>query len=152
MDSLGRKFYILSGLVFMAVSIGFFALSAMFYLDPVQGANFERAKSSAVSACASSFNGSRTYMGMSTEVVGNKVYFRADGLDEWEGKFNMASHVVSSCEGMTLKKFCFGESCDIAKLTNDPSRPHSHTGMFFELEFDVANIDPRISRDDSWKN
>lgn len=151
MKSLGKKFYILSGLLFALISLGLFAASALFYLQPVQAVNFERVKSSAVKSCAAQFDGQSTYMGMRTEVNGDSVYFTAYGLDEWEGKFNMASHAVSSCDGMSLKKFCFGESCNISKLTGDKSRPQVHEGMFFELKFDKENIDPRIKVSEDWK-
>jgi len=144
MKVLGKKFHILSGTAFMLLGFALFGASATFYLDPVQPVNFDRVKSSAIETCASSFRGESTYMGMTTEVDGDKVFVTAYGIEEWEGKMNMASHIVSSCSGMSMRKFCFGESCDIAKLTGDKTKPTFHTGMFMSLEFDKKNIDPRV--------
>ncbi len=144
MRDLGKKFNITSGLLFLLAGLSLFGLSATFYLDPVQGVSLSQVKANAVNSCAAKFNGNKTYMGMNTEVKDDYVYVTAYGLDEWEGKLNMASHITSACGGMSLHKFCFGESCDLAKITGEKTRIKEHMGMFLSLKFDKSNIDPRV--------
>jgi hypothetical protein len=146
-NNLNKKFNITVGIFFLLTSFSLFGLSVLFYLDPVQPVNFKRVKDNAINSCAAKFNGNSTYMGMQAVVSGDKVNITAYGLDEWEGKFNMASLIVSDCDGMSLRKICFGEACNIADLTGDESKPSYHTGLFVELEFDESNIDPRVKKD-----
>jgi hypothetical protein len=146
-NNLNKKYNILVGMFFLLASFSLFGLSTLFYLDPVQSVSFARIKNNTIKSCAARFDGKSTYMGMQAVVSDDKVNVTSYGLDEWEGKLNMASHMVSSCEGMSLRKMCFGESCNIAELTGDKSKPNYHTGMFVELQFDESNIDPRVKKD-----
>jgi hypothetical protein len=146
MKDLGKKFNLIVGVLFTLISALLFAASAKMYLEPVQNTDIARIKKNAISSCSANFNGSATYLGLETEVKGEDVYFTAYGIDQWEGKINMASHIVSSCGGMSLKQFCFGESCDISKMTGDEARLKQHTGMFMVLSYEDTNIDPRVDR------
>jgi hypothetical protein len=147
MKVLNKKYYIATSLVFTSISLALIGLSSLFYMEPTQPVNFDRVKSSAISSCSSSFDGDATYMNLKAEAKGSKVLITAYGLEEWEGKLNMASHIVSSCNGMSMKKLCFGEDCNLSELTGDKTYPSYHTGLFMELEFSEANIDPRVKKD-----
>ena len=86
MNFLGKRFFVPAGIIFMLLGLGLFGASATFYLDPVQAVDFDRVKKNAISSCAASFDNQSTYMGLSTEVDGDKVFITAYGIEEWEGK------------------------------------------------------------------
>jgi len=149
MKVLGKAFYLISGVVFTLIGSAMFAGSYYIYNKPVQEVSYERVKKASINSCAQEFNGPATYMNMDIEKRGESIYVKAFGINEWEGKINMASHIISQCPSMSLKKLCFGESCNIAALTGDKRKPFRHEGMFMELHYSDNNIDPRVNK--SWE-
>lgn len=146
MKVLGKFYHITAGLIFLLLGFGAIALSVTFYLNPVQPVKFDDIKSSKVMVC-SIIRPDLSHENISASVVGDKVLFTIDGVDDWKSKINLSSFILSNCEGMSLNKFCFGESCNIAEMTGDRTRPAGHNGLFMELIFDDSNIDPRVKRD-----